>query len=96
MKYIVKYIVKYSAFQAKDCFPAFGGKTILYTNLLLYLAKVPCRYMPRIPLLTYERGTLILHPPPKGKAWIEFATWDDRIEKFRIPANRYRELILTL
>ena len=52
--------------------------------------------MPRIPLLTYDRGTLILHPPPKGRAWIEFATWDDRIEKFRIPANRYRELILTL
>jgi len=52
--------------------------------------------MPRIPNLTYDRGTLILHPPPKGKAWIEFATWDDRIEKFRIPANRYRELILTL
>lgn len=52
--------------------------------------------MPRLPQLTYDRGTLILHPPPKGKAWIEFATWDDRIEKFRIPANRYRELILTL
>jgi len=52
--------------------------------------------MPRIPKLTYDRGTLILHPPPKGKAWIEFATWDDRIEKFRIPANHYRELILTL
>ena len=52
--------------------------------------------MPRTPQLTYDRGTLVLHPPPKGKAWIEFATWDDRIEKFRIPANRYRELILTL
>ena len=52
--------------------------------------------MPRIPQLTYDRGTLILHPPPKGKAWIEFATWDDRIEKFRIPAYYYRELILTL
>ncbi len=52
--------------------------------------------MSRTPQLTYDRGTLILHPPPKGKAWIEFATWDDRIEKFRIPAHRYRELILTL
>ncbi|WP_055075302.1 DEAD/DEAH box helicase family protein [Pseudanabaena sp. 'Roaring Creek'] len=52
--------------------------------------------MPRLPKLTYDRGTLILHPPPKGKAWIEFATWDDRIEKFRIPAYCYRELILNL
>ena len=47
--------------------------------------------MARIPTLTYDRGTLILHPPPKGNAWVEFATWDDRIEKFRIPAMRYRE-----
>lgn len=52
--------------------------------------------MSRISTLTYDRGTLILHPPPKGKTWIEFATWDDRIEKFRIPANHYRALVLTL
>jgi superfamily II DNA or RNA helicase len=39
---------------------------------------------------------LILHPPPKGKAWVEFATWDDRIEKFRIPAQQYRHLVLAL
>ena len=52
--------------------------------------------MTRIPTLTYDRGTLILHPPPKGNAWVEFATWDDRIEKFRIPAMRYRELVATL
>lgn len=52
--------------------------------------------MARIPTLTYDRGTLILHPPPKGNAWVEFATWDDRIEKFRIPAMRYRELVVML
>lgn len=52
--------------------------------------------MPRSSLLTYDRGTLILHPPPRGRAWVEFATWDDRIEKFRIPAMQYRELLLAL
>lgn len=52
--------------------------------------------MSRIPKLTYHQGTLILHPPPKGKEWIEFATWDDRVEKFRIPAIYYRNLIETL
>ena len=52
--------------------------------------------MTRIPTLTYDRGTLILHPPPKGNAWVEFATWDDRIEKFRIPACQYRYLLLAL
>ena len=49
--------------------------------------------MPRIPVLNYDRGTLILYPPPPGKAWIDFATWDDRIERFRIPAIHYRELV---
>jgi superfamily II DNA or RNA helicase len=43
--------------------------------------------------LSYDRGTLILHPPPKGKAWVDFATWDDRIEKFRVPAKDYRRLL---
>jgi superfamily II DNA or RNA helicase len=52
--------------------------------------------MPRPPTLTYDRGTLILHPPPKGKAWIDFATWDDRIEKFRIPALQYQEVVTLL
>lgn len=52
--------------------------------------------MPRTPNLTYDRGTLILHPPPKGKAWVEFVTWDDRIEKFRVPALQYRDLLRRL
>ncbi|MEM6715295.1 MAG: DEAD/DEAH box helicase family protein [Cyanobacteria bacterium P01_D01_bin.6] len=52
--------------------------------------------MARTPHLIFDRGTLILHPPPKGKAWIDFAVWDDRIEKFRIPAYQYRALIETL
>ncbi len=49
--------------------------------------------MPRKPQLTFDRGTLILHPPPRGKAWMDFAEWDDRIEKFRIPAIHYRSLV---
>lgn len=49
--------------------------------------------MGRTPTLKFDRGTLILHPPPRGKAWVDFATWDDRIEKFRIPAIQYRELV---
>ncbi len=52
--------------------------------------------MPRIPTLSFDRGTLILHPPPKGKAWVEYATWDDRIEKFRIPAIYYPRLVTAL
>ncbi len=52
--------------------------------------------MARSSKLKYDRGTLILHPPPRGKAWIDFATWDDRIEKFRVPAIYYRTLIETL
>ncbi len=48
------------------------------------------------PKLKYDRGTLILHPPPRGKAWIELATWDDRIGKFRIQAIHYRLLVETL
>ncbi|MEE3719304.1 DEAD/DEAH box helicase family protein [Tumidithrix elongata RA019] len=52
--------------------------------------------MGRTPTLSFDRGTLILHPPPRGKAWLDFATWDDRVERFRIPANRYRELITAL
>ncbi|MGB3612939.1 MAG: hypothetical protein WBA10_04030, partial [Elainellaceae cyanobacterium] len=52
--------------------------------------------MPRTPTLRFDRGTLIIHPPPRGKAWIDYATWDDRVERFRIPAIRYRELVETL
>ena len=49
--------------------------------------------MPRIPTLTFDRGTLLLHPPPKGRDWVDFATWDDRVEKFRIRAIHYRPLV---
>lgn len=52
--------------------------------------------MARTPTLTYDRGTLILHPPPRGKEWMDYATWDDRIERFRIPAIAYRNLMLSL
>ena len=52
--------------------------------------------MARTPTLTYHRGTLLLHPPPRGKAWVDFATWDDRVEKFRIRAIEYRPLVETL
>ena len=52
--------------------------------------------MARTPTLIFDRGTLILHPPPKGRSWMDFATWDDRVEKFRIPAIQYRALVETL
>lgn len=52
--------------------------------------------MARTPTLSFDRGTLILHPPPRGKTWVEYATWDDRVEKFRIPAIYYRQLVETL
>ena len=52
--------------------------------------------MPRSSKLKFDRGTLILHPPPKGKVWLDYATWDDRIEKFRIPAIHYRPLVEAL
>ncbi|MFP4133697.1 MAG: DEAD/DEAH box helicase [Halothece sp.] len=50
----------------------------------------------RTPKLWYHQGTLLLHPPPRGKAWLDFATWDDRVEKFRIPAIHYRALVEAL
>ncbi len=52
--------------------------------------------MARTPTLNFDRGTLILHPPPRGKGWMDYATWDDRVEKFRIPAIRYRSLVEAL
>ncbi len=52
--------------------------------------------MARIPTISFDRGTLIVHPPPKGKTWVDYATWDDRVEKFRIPAMYYRAFIEAL
>lgn len=52
--------------------------------------------MARISTLSFDRGTLILHPPPRGKTWLNYATWDDRIEKFRILAIHYRQLVESL
>lgn len=52
--------------------------------------------MARIPTLRFDRGTLILHPPPQGKDWIDYATWDDRIERFRVPAVHYAQLLQVL
>lgn len=52
--------------------------------------------MARKTTLTYDQGTLILHPPPKGQQWVQFVTWDDRIEKFRLPAIEYRRFLETM
>ncbi len=52
--------------------------------------------MARTPTLKFDRGTLILHPPPSGKTWMDYAIWDDRIERFRVPAHQYRNLVLAL
>lgn len=52
--------------------------------------------MARDPKLLFDRGTLILHPPPRGKCWVNYATWDDRVEKFRIQAIHYRSLVEAL
>ncbi|ETX04666.1 MAG: helicase [Candidatus Entotheonella gemina] len=52
--------------------------------------------MARTPTLSFDRGTLILHPPPRAKSWIDYAVWDDRVERFRIPALYYRHLVLSL
>ena len=52
--------------------------------------------MARVPTLKFDRGTLVLHPPPRGKSWIDYAVWDDRIERFRVPADKYRPLVEAL
>ena len=52
--------------------------------------------MARPPTLSFDRGTLLLHPLPPGKAWIDYVTWDDRVERFRLPALHYRQLIEAL
>ena len=44
-------------------------------------------------VLTFDRGTLILHPPPSSAAWAGIAVWDDRIERLRAPAFMYRQLL---
>lgn len=50
----------------------------------------------RLPTLTFDRGTLLLHPPPPGNVWLTWAVWDDRVEKFRLPACHYRALVEAL
>ena len=52
--------------------------------------------MARMPTLKFDRGTLVLHPPPRGKSWVDYAIWDDRIERFRVPADKYRSLVEAL
>jgi superfamily II DNA or RNA helicase len=52
--------------------------------------------MARLPTLWFDRGTLILHPPPRGKHWLDYATWDDRVERFRIRASDYARLVAAL
>src|ERR671923_2016018 len=52
--------------------------------------------MARTSTLTFDRGTLLLHPPPRGKAWIDYATWDDRVERFRLQALHYRRVVEAL
>src|ERR671931_410258 len=52
--------------------------------------------MARPPTLSFDRGTLLLHPPPPGKAWLDYATWDARVERFRLPALHYRRLLEAL
>jgi superfamily II DNA or RNA helicase len=52
--------------------------------------------MARLPILSFDRGTLLLHPPPPGKAWIDYATWDDRVERFRLKALHCRRLVEAL
>jgi superfamily II DNA or RNA helicase len=52
--------------------------------------------MPRPPTLSFDRGTLLLHPPPSGKAWVDYVTWDDRAERFRLQALHYRRLVEVL
>ena len=37
-----------------------------------------------------------MHPPPPGKAWLDYATWDDRMERLRLPALHYRRLLEAL
>ena len=54
------------------------------------------KLMARTTTLSFDRGTLILHPPPRGKIWVDYATWDDRVEKFRIKAIHYCQIVSAL
>ena len=47
----------------------------------------------RTSTLRFERGTLTLHPPPSSTAWAGIAEWDDRVERLRAPAWKYRALV---
>jgi superfamily II DNA or RNA helicase len=52
--------------------------------------------MARPPTLSFDRGTLLLHPPPPGKSWLDYVVWDDRVERFRALARHYRRLVEAL
>ena len=56
-------------------------------------AAVPAK---RPSTLKFDRGTLILHPPPSSAGWAGIAEWDDRIERLRAPAWQYRKLLEAL
>lgn len=56
-------------------------------------AAVPAK---RPSVLKFDRGTLLLHPPPSSAAWAGIAEWDDRIERLRAPAWQYRHLLEAL
>ncbi|MGM0578505.1 MAG: DEAD/DEAH box helicase, partial [Myxococcota bacterium] len=44
--------------------------------------------------LTYDRGTLLLEPrgPGDDPSALPGALWDDRVERFRVPAHRYADV----
>jgi superfamily II DNA or RNA helicase len=61
---------------------------------MVFLCAVTNNRMARVtPRLTFDRGTLLLHPPPSSGAWAGIAEWDDRIERLRAPAWQYRRLL---
>src|SRR5262245_10175875 len=74
----------------------YNPKHVRPAMLALFRALCPGCCMARSPTPSFDRGTLILHPPPPGKAWIDYAVWDDRVERFRIPALYYRRLVEAL
>lgn len=46
--------------------------------------------------LRYDRGTLVLAEPPGGDRWKDFATWDERAHRYRLPAHHYRAFLEAL
>jgi hypothetical protein len=52
--------------------------------------------MARSPTLSFDRGTLILPSSTAGESMACYAIWDDRVERFRIPALYYRRLVEAL